>query len=122
VVGEKGKIEVNRDKITSNPRELVTGDDRPESLPELGHSETAPHVKDFIDCIKTRARATADVAYAHRSTTICNLINIVREIGQVGERLTWDPKTERFTNNAEANQNRWMSRPRRRGYELPTIA
>ncbi len=121
VVGEKGKIEVNRDKITSNPAALLTGDDRPKTLPELGHSETAPHVKNFIDCIKTRERANADIAYAHRSTTICNLINIVREVGLVGERLKWDPAAERFTNCDQANQNRWMTRPRRKGYELSAI-
>ncbi len=120
VVGEKGKIEVNRDKITSNPSELLTGEGRPQTLSEQGFSETAPHVKNFIDCIKTRERANADVAFAHRSTSICNLINIVREVGLVGKRLHWDPVAERFTNCDEANQNRWMTRPRRKGYELPT--
>ena len=116
---EDGKIEVNRDKITSNPPELLKGEDRPKSLPEQGFSETAPHVKNFIDCIKTRERATADVVYAHRSTTICNLVNIVREVGQVGQRLTWDPKTERFTNCDPGNA--LLSRPRRKGYELPEV-
>ena len=120
VVGEKGKIEVNRDKITSNPPELVKGEGRPKTLAEQGFSETAPHVKNFIDCIKTRERANADIAFAHRSTTICNLVNIVREVGLVGKRLKWDPVAERFTNCEEANQNRWMTRPRRKGYELPT--
>ncbi len=121
VVGEKGKIEVNRDKITSNPSELLKGDDRPKTLPELGFSETAPHVKNFIDCIKTRETANADVAFGHRSTSICNLINIVREVGLVGKRLKWDPEAEQFTNCDEANANRWMTRPRRAGYELPEI-
>ena len=118
-VGEKGKIEVNRDKITSNPKELLLGDDRPKTLPELGVSETAPHVKNWIDCIKSRETANADVAFGHRSTTLCNLVNVVREVGLVGKRLKWDPEAERFTNCDEANQNRWMSRPRRKGYELP---
>jgi predicted dehydrogenase len=121
VVGENGKIEVNRDKVTSNPKELLTGSNRPQTLPELGHSETAPHVKNFIDCIKSREQATADVAFGHRSTTICNLVNIVREVGLVGKRLKWDPTREQFTNCEEANQNRWVKRPRRAGYELPTI-
>ena len=120
VVGEQGKIEVNRDKITSNPPELVKGEGRPKTLDEQGFSETAPHVKNFIDCIKTRDIANADVAFGHRSTTICNLVNIVREVGLVGERLTWDPVTERFTNCEAANQNRWMTRPRRKGFELTT--
>lgn len=121
VVGDKGKIEVNRDKITSNPPELLHGPDRPKSLPEVGHSETAPHVKNFLDCIKSRETANADIAYAHRSTSICNLVNIVREVGLVGERLKWDPEAERFTNCDVANVNRWMMRPRRKGYELPTV-
>jgi len=121
VVGEKGKIEVNRDKITSNPPELLTGDDRPKSLAEQGIAETSPHVKNFIDCIKTRRRANADIAYGHRATSICNLVNIVRDVGLVGKRLKWDPVAERFTNCDEANQNRWIARPRRKGYELPAI-
>ena len=118
VIGEEGKIEVNRDKITSNPPELVKTDARPKTLPEQGFSETAPHVKNFLDCIKSREQAHADVAFAHRSTTICNLVNIVREVGLVGKRLKWDPVAERFTNCDEANQNRWVTRPRRKGFEL----
>jgi predicted dehydrogenase len=118
VVGTEGKIEVNRDKITSNPSELLTGPDRAPSLAEIGKSETAPHVKNFIDCVKSRETAAADVAYAHHSTTICNLINVAREVGRVGEKLKWDPATEQFTNCPEANENRWVARPRREGYEL----
>ncbi len=120
-VGEKGKVEVNRDKVTSNPKELLLGEDRPKTLPEQGHSETAPHVKNWIDCIKSRETANADVAYGHRSTALCNLVNIVREVGLVGEKLKWDPETEQFTSHPEANQNRWVARPRRKGYELPKI-
>jgi predicted dehydrogenase len=121
VVGEKGKIEVNRDKITSNPPELVQGADRPKSLSEQGIDENAPHVKNFIDCIKSRERTHADIAFGHRSTTICNLVNIVREVGLVGQRLKWDPEAEQFSNSDAANQNRWLTRPQRKGYELPTV-
>ena len=46
-------------------------------------------------------------------------MNIVREVGRVGEKLRWDPKIERFTNCDEANQSWYISRPRRKGYELP---
>lgn len=120
-VGEDGKMEVNRDKITSNPKELTTGDDRAKTLDELGVSETAPHVKNWLDCIKSRERANADVAFGHRSTTICNLVNVVREVGLVGKRLKWDPDAEQFTNCDEANQNRWVARPQRKGYELAKI-
>jgi hypothetical protein len=66
----------------------------------------------------TSTRCTTDVEYGQRSTTVCYLVNIVREIGRVGERLHWDPETERFTNCDEANK--LLSRQRRQGYELPT--
>ncbi len=43
----------------------------------------------------------ADVEVGHRTATICNLIAIARELGQVGEPLRWDPAAERLTNSEE---------------------
>ena len=115
-VGEKGKIEINRNKIAANPKELLHlpgnpgFNDRP---------ETARHVDNWIDCIKSRRRCNADIEIGQRATTLCYLVNIVRDIGRVGEPLKWDPAAERFTNCEEANK--LLERPRRKGYELPTI-
>ena len=50
-VGEKGKIEINRDKIASNPKEIVRSPDNP------GHNkrpETAYHIENWVECIKSR--------------------------------------------------------------------
>jgi len=114
-VGEKGKIEINRDKIAANPKELIQSPDRPDPLKV---PETQPHIENWIHGIKTRTRCNADIEYGQRSTTICYLVNIVRDVGRVGETLRWDPKTERFTNCDEANA--LVDRERRKGYELPT--
>ena len=46
-------------------------------------------------------------------------MNIVREVGRVGEPLKWDPAAERFTNCDEANK--LLERPRRKPYELPML-
>jgi len=46
--------------------------------------------------------------------SVCHLANIAR---QVGRRLQWDPEKEVFTGDDEANC--YLSRPRRKGYELP---
>jgi len=113
-VGEKGRIEINRDQISADPAELVAGSDRP---PHLSVPETQPHIENWLECIKTRKTCNADIEYGQRSTTLCYLVNIVRDIGRVGEPLKWDPETERFTNCDEANA--MLSRPRRAGYELP---
>ena len=81
--------------------------------------ETQYHLENWVECIKTRERCTADIEYGQRSTAVCYLVNIVREIGRVGEKLQWDPEAERFSNCDEANK--LLSRPRRAGYELPAM-
>ena len=115
-VGEKGKIEINRNKIASNPKELVRSPDNP------GHNkrpETTYHVENWVDCIKSRKPCNADIEIGQRSSTLCYLVNIARDVGRVGEVLKWDPVAERFTNCDEANK--LLDRPRRKGYELPEI-
>ena len=115
-VGEKGKIEINRNKLASNPKELVraTGNPGPNKRPE-----TAYHIENWIECIKSRKKCNADVEIGHRANTLCCLVNIVREVGHVGQPLKWDPVAERFTNNEAANK--LLARSRRKGYELPEI-
>ena len=113
-VGEKGRIEINRDKIAAEPKELIQSSDRPAPLQV---PETQPHIENWIQCIKTRQQCTADIEYGQRSSSVCYLVNIARDVGRVGETLKWDPKAERFTNCDEGNA--MLSRPRRKGYELP---
>jgi predicted dehydrogenase len=113
-VGEKGTIEINRDKIAADPKELIQSSDRPEPLQVM---ESQPHVENWIQCVKTRQRCTADIEYGQRSTTLCYLVNIARDVGRVSDALEWDPESERFTNCREANK--MLSRHRRKGYKLP---
>ena len=114
-VGEKGKIEINRDKIAANPKELTQSPDNPGHLKV---PETQPHIENWVKCIKTRETCAADIEYGQRSSTLCYLVNIVRDVGRVGETLKWDPQAERFTNCDDGNK--MLTRPRRKGYELPT--
>ncbi len=114
-VGEKGKIEINRDKVSANPKERLTGEGNPGHLKV---SENHDHLANWADCMKTRKRCNADIEYGQRSSTLCYLVNIAREVGEVGKKLQWDPVAERFT-NCDAG-NKLLSRPRRKGYELPS--
>jgi len=116
VTGEKGKIEINRHKLSSNPKELVA------NLPDEAKNtrdETVYHVENWIDCIKTGEQCTADIEFGQRSTTLCELVNIVRATAEVGKGIVWDPVKERFANNDKGNA--MLSRPRRKGYELPEL-
>ncbi|MEM6362940.1 MAG: Gfo/Idh/MocA family oxidoreductase [Planctomycetota bacterium] len=113
--GTAGKIEINRNKVASNPKELTATDAHPGLLKG---SQNVPHIQNFADCIKSRNKSNADIEYGHRSTTICYLLNIARAIGKVGTELKWDPNTEKFTNSVEGNQ--MLARERRKGWELPS--
>ncbi|HOK09856.1 MAG TPA: Gfo/Idh/MocA family oxidoreductase [Candidatus Hydrogenedens sp.] len=114
-VGENGSIEINRDAVSSDPPEILQRPDRPE---KLSVPETQPHLEEFVQCVKTRKMCNTDVEIGHRSNTICILVNIVRDLGKVGEVLKWNPEKEKFINCKEGNA--MLSRPRRKGYELPT--
>lgn len=111
--GTNGRIQIVRGNFTADPPELRK--DAPDPISE-GPGENVPHLNNFLDCVRTRQRPNADVEIGHRSTTVCHLVNISRELGR---KLRWNPQTERFLADLEAD--RLLSRPRRKGYELPAI-
>lgn len=111
-VGEKGTLEIKRGSCVASSPELLKG--APPDTAQ-GPLEAADHLANFFECVRTRAIPNAGVETAHRATTVCHLVNISREVGGT---LKWDPVAERFTNNDAANK--LLSRPRRKGYELPT--
>lgn len=113
--GETGKIEINRNRLASNPPELIRDAPPPADKSEYA-SVSHEHIRNWVDCMRTRERTVAPLAVGHRSMTICHLINICRELGR---RLQWDPVKEEFVGDEQANALR--SRPRRAGYELPTL-
>jgi predicted dehydrogenase len=124
-VCEKGKLEINRNKFTSNPKEIAV-----ELLKKVDEAEEEKkwsdqtalwqakwHMQNWLDCVRTRQRPVADVEIGHRSISMCHLVNITR---WVGRRLKWDPAKEQFIGDKEANK--LVNRPRRKGYELPDPA
>lgn len=112
-IGEKGKLQILRGSLVADPPELIR--DAPPVTPE-GPKESVPHIQNFFDAVRARQKPNADVEIGHRSTTVCHLVNICREVQR---KLRWDPKAEKFIGDDEANAK--LSRPRRKGYELPRI-
>jgi predicted dehydrogenase len=59
-----------------------------------------PHVRNFLDCVKSREKPVGDVEVGHRSTVPCLLGNIAL---RTGLKLQWDAEREQFRNGtAEA--------------------
>jgi hypothetical protein len=75
-----------------------------------------PHVRNFLDCVKSRALPTCDIEIAHHSTNTCHLGNISYKLGR---KLEWDAQAERFKNDTIADS--LLSREPRKGYELPQV-
>lgn len=114
--GTDGEIQILRGDFKSNRPELRQG--APDPTKE-GPGESTPHVRNFAECVRSRQLPAADIAIGHRSTVVCQLITILRDVGR--ESLNWDPKIERFHGPGADEANTHLSRPRRKGYELPTF-
>jgi predicted dehydrogenase len=119
---EKGKLEINRNKFTSNPPEIaealrkeldVTEEERKWS-DDLALWQARWHLQNWLDCIKSRQLPVADVEIGHRSVSVCHLANIVRELQRP---LRWDPDKELFVDDPEADK--LLLRERRKGFDLP---
>jgi predicted dehydrogenase len=91
------------------PRPLSTDERRPglyyttEILAE--HSDYSvqhwPHVRNFLDCVKSRQRPIADIEAGHYTNTTCRLGNIAY---RVGRRIRWDSVKEQVIDDPEANK------------------
>jgi predicted dehydrogenase len=122
-IGEKGKLEINRNKVTSNPPEIAAGilaaidvgaEERKWS-DQTALWQARDHLQNWLDCVRSREKPVADVEIGHRSVTVCHLANIAREAGRP---LRWNPAAERFIDDPAADA--LLVRERRRGFELPT--
>jgi predicted dehydrogenase len=106
--GEKGKLDLTRGTVKTNPPEIG------EEITRQARGADQNHVRNWLDSIKSRTRPVADVEIGHRSITVCHLANIAR---WVGRKLRWDPLREVFPDDTEANG--YLHRPYRKPYELP---
>ena len=71
------------------------------------------HVRNWLDCVKSRRLTITPAEVAHRSCTACLLQQIAMHLKR---KLYWDPKAERFKNDDEANS--WLKRAERPKYAI----
>jgi predicted dehydrogenase len=67
------------------------------SLPE----SHARHMRNFLDCTRSRQTPVSDIEVGHRSTSTAILANIAY---RTGHQLTWDRETETIQGDAEASK------------------
>jgi len=75
--------------------------------------ESSNHVRNLLDCVKSRAKTICPIDEAVQVDIICHVSDIAIRLEQ---KLKWDSKAERFVNNELANRR--LSRPMRSPWTL----
>ena len=113
--GSEGRIFVNRGKLEGRPVEQLTAADHAEldeRIVQLCNGKKPDnHMRNFFECIADRGKPISDVWSHQRTMTSCHLCNIALMLGR---ELRWDPKRERFLDDAQADL--LMSRKSRPGF------
>jgi hypothetical protein len=66
-----------------------------------GRVSNAPHARNFLDCVKSRAKCNCDILTGHISTSNTLIANIAHKTKSY---LEWDAAAEKFTNHSAANK------------------
>jgi len=103
--GTEGVVETGFGGVRSQPESLVRSVIGPD---EIHLYEASNHMRNFLDCVRSRQEPSAPVEVGHRTATICHLGNIAMSLRRT---LRWDPTAERLVGDEESNS--LLSRPAR---------
>lgn len=104
-IGENGKVFVDRGKFEATPETLAQ---EPLDDKAIRLYNSSNHLKDWLDCIRSRKLPICDVEIGCRSVSVCHLGNLAYWNHR---KLKWDPKAEQFIGDKEANT--WLDREKR---------
>jgi predicted dehydrogenase len=95
--GADGWLFVTRGKIEASKPEVLSDKfaDTDVRLPA-----STDHMGNFFDCVRTRKEPVCPAEVGHRAASLCHLGGIALRLGR---KLTWDPATEEFVGDKEAN-------------------
>jgi hypothetical protein len=75
---------------------------------------TRDNLKNFLECVESRARPISDIEVGHISTASCILANVSMQLGRA---IVYDPAKRQVAGDAEAT--RLLKRPYRGGWKHP---
>jgi len=96
--GSQGWVHVDRGGINAHPKSLLETKWGPNDIQLY---ESRHHVRNFLDCIKTRKPAICPVDEAVQGDIVCMISDVAIRLKR---KLKWDPKKETFLNDGAANQ------------------
>jgi hypothetical protein len=105
--GDEGWVEVgDHGNIVTSSESLKEG----APTEEMFGTDPIKHVREFLDCVKTREKPACNQDITRRGHIACHAAAIGWQLG--GKKVEFDPKKERFINNDKANE--MASRVRRK--------
>jgi len=111
-MGTKGVLTISRSRFTITP-ETIKGQPAMEAMEIKGNNLDDAHMRNFLDCVKSRNRPNADVEDGHRSAVMCHLGNIATRLNRT---VQWDAEKQEIPGDAEAAG--MLSRPYRAPWKL----
>ena len=96
--GDGGWIHVQRGRIEASDPEILR---QKPGQGEVKLYQSGNHMKDFLECMRSRKDPAAPVEVGHRSNTICVMTHIAMKLGR---KLVWDPGSDKFVGDDEANR------------------
>jgi predicted dehydrogenase len=96
--GPDGWVHVNRGRIVAEPKSLL------ESV--IGHDEihlyeSNHHVRNLLDCVKSRSETVCPIDVAVQADIVCHLSDIAI---RTRRKIKWDPVKEEIIGDAEASR------------------
>jgi predicted dehydrogenase len=103
--GTQGTVFVDRAGYEFTPEPQRIGDESTPATAKAfraeGSAQHLPHVRNFLDCVKSRQTPNSDIEIGHRSTSAAVLGNIALKVKQ---KIVWDGKKEQILGNPEATK------------------
>jgi len=98
IVGERGWVTTMKSDIDGGPESIFKEMGLLVRTANVGANN---HHENWFQCIKTRARPSAHEEIGHRAASMGHLVALSFKLGR---SLKWDPVTERFQGDDEANR------------------
>ncbi len=117
--GTKGKIFVNRGKITGTPIEEKWDDGKfgEDDLMQMYHGKKFEgHKENFFRCVREGGLPVSDVFSHVQTMNSCHLTAIAARLGRA---IKWNPKTEKIEGDDQAAA--FFARKPREGFEIPRV-
>lgn len=114
-IAPSNAIPTFRGQPTGGPQKTVTAPEfwtQARKEPGSSDQQFDSHVRNFLDCVKSRQQPIASVEQGHQVATAVHLANISL---RVGRKLHWDAATEQIVGDAEAAK--YLERPYRQPWD-----